>query len=211
MFLIGSSLSCKREGKLIFSKLSFKIKSGELCFIKGPNGSGKSTLLRLLAGFIKVQTGKITLNKINITNKLDEIYNNFFYLGHNNTLKNYLTVKQQIDFWEGLSQKKYNLDLDSFNLKKILDRKIYECSEGQKRRIGLSRLTIDDKRIWLLDEPTNSLDIENIEILRKHLQLHQKKGGVAIIASHEAFILKPDQDIIMTLESPINLEKDPFF
>ena len=211
MFLIGSSLSCKREGKLIFSKLSFKIKSGELCFIKGPNGSGKSTLLRLLAGFIKVQTGKITLNKINITNKLDEIYNNFFYLGHNNTLKNYLTVKQQIDFWEGLSQKKYNLDLDSFNLKKILDRKIYECSEGQKRRIGLSRLTIDDKKIWLLDEPTNSLDIENIEILRKHLQLHQKKGGVAIIASHEAFILKPDQDIIMTLESPINLEKDPFF
>ena len=78
MFLTGSSLSCKREGKLIFSKLSFKIKSGELCFIKGPNGSGKSTLLRLLAGFIKVQTGKITLNKINITNKLDEIYNNFF-------------------------------------------------------------------------------------------------------------------------------------
>ena len=211
MFLTGSSLSCKREGKLIFSKLSFKIKSGELCFIKGPNGSGKSTLLRLLAGFIKVQTGKITLNKINITNKLDKIYNNFFYLGHNNTLKNYLTVKQQINFWEGLSQKKYDLDLDSFNLKKILDRKIYECSEGQKRRIGLSRLTIDDKRIWLLDEPTNSLDIENIEILRKHLQLHQKKGGVAIIASHEAFILKPDQDIIMTLESPINLEKDPFF
>ena len=211
MLLIGSSLSCKIEGKLIFSELSFKIKSGELCFIKGPNGSGKSTLLRLLAGFIKVDRGKISLNNINITNKLDIIYNNFFYLGHNNTLKNYLTVKQQIDFWEGLSQKKYNLDLDSFNLKKILDRKIYECSEGQKRRIGLSRLTIDDKKIWLLDEPTNSLDIENIEILRKHLQLHQKRGGVAMIASHEAFILKPDKDIIMTLETPINLQKDPFF
>ena len=211
MLLIGSSLSCKREGKLIFSRLSFKINSGEICLIKGPNGSGKSTLLRLLAGFIKVTTGEITLNNANITNNSDIIYEHFFYLGHNNPLKNYLTVKQQIDFWEGISQIKYNLELDSFNLKRIMNRKIYECSEGQKKRIGLSRLTIDDKKVWLLDEPTNSLDIENIEILKKHLKLHQKKGGIAMIASHGGFILKPDKNIIMTLETPKNFEKDPFF
>ena len=211
MLLIGSSLSCKREGKLIFSRLSFKINSGEICLIKGPNGSGKSTLLRLLAGFIKVTTGEIILNNANITNNSDIIYEHFFYLGHNNPLKNYLTVKQQIDFWEGISQIKYNLELDSFNLKRIMNRKIYECSEGQKKRIGLSRLTIDDKKIWLLDEPTNSLDIENIEILKKHLKLHKKKGGIAMIASHGGFILKPDKNIIMTLETPKNFEKDPFF
>ena len=211
MLLIGSSLSCKREGKLIFSRLSFKINSGEICLIKGPNGSGKSTLLRLLAGFIKVTTGEIILNNANITNNSDIIYEHFFYLGHNNPLKNYLTVKQQIDFWEGISQIKYNLELDSFNLKRIMNRKIYECSEGQKKRIGLSRLTIDDKKIWLLDEPTNTLDIENIEILKKHLKLHQKKGGIAMIASHGGFILKPDKNIVMTLETPKNFEKDPFF
>ena len=73
------------------------------------------------------------------------------------------------------SHKKYDLEVDSFNLKNIMDLKIYECSDGQKKRIGLSRLTIDDKKIWLLDEPTNSLDIDNIEILKKHLKLHQKK------------------------------------
>ncbi len=211
MLLIGSSLSCKREGKLIFSRLSFKINSGEICLIKGPNGSGKSTLLRLLAGFIKATTGEIILNNANITNNSDIIYEHFFYLGHNNPLKNYLTVKQQIDFWEGISQIKYNLELDSFNLKGIMNRKIYECSEGQKKRIGLSRLTIDDKKIWLLDEPTNSLDIENIEILKKHLKLHKKKGGIAMIASHGGFILKPDKNIVMTLETPKNFEKDPFF
>ena len=211
MHLIGSSLSCKREGKLIFSELSFKVSSGEICLIKGPNGSGKSTLLRLLAGFIKVSSGEIRLDNKKITNKNDVIYENFFYLGHNNPLKSYLTVKQQIDFWEGITQKKYDLEVDSFNLKNIMDLKIYECSDGQKKRIGLSRLTIDDKKIWLLDEPTNSLDIENIEILKKHLKLHQKKGGIAMIASHGGFILKPDKNIIMTLETPKNFEKDPFF
>ena len=211
MHLIGSSLSCKREGKLIFSELSFKVSSGEICLIKGPNGSGKSTLLRLLAGFIKVSSGEITLDNEKITNKNDTIYENFFYLGHSNPLKNYLTVKQQIDFWEGITQKKYDLEVDSFNLKNIMDLKIYECSDGQKKRIGLSRLTIDDKKVWLLDEPTNSLDIENIEILKKHLKLHKKKGGIAMIASHGGFILKPDKNIVMTLETPKNFEKDPFF
>ena len=211
MHLIGSSLSCKREGKLIFSELSFKVSSGEICLIKGPNGSGKSTLLRLLAGFLKVSSGEITLDNKKITNKKDVIYENFFYLGHNNPLKSYLTVKQQIDFWEGITQKKYDLEEDSFNLKNIMDLKIYECSDGQKKRIGLSRLTIDDKKIWLLDEPTNSLDIDNIEILNKHLKLHQKKGGLAMIASHENFIFRPYKDIKLTLETPKNLEKDPFF
>ena len=211
MHLIGSSLSCKREGKLIFSELSFKVSSGEICLIKGPNGSGKSTLLRLLAGFLKVSSGEITLDNKKITNKKDVIYENFFYLGHNNPLKSYLTVKQQIDFWEGITQKKYDLEVDSFNLKNIMNLKIYECSDGQKKRIGLSRLTIDDKKIWLLDEPTNSLDIDNIKILKKHLKLHQKKGGLAMIASHENFIFRPYKDIKLTLETPKNLEKDPFF
>jgi len=210
MHLIGSSLSCKREGKLIFSELSFKVSSGEICLIKGPNGSGKSTLLRLLAGFIKVSSGEITLDNKKITNKNDTIYENFFYLGHSNPLKSYLTVKQQIDFWEGITEKRYNLEVDSFNLKKIMNLRIYECSDGQKKRIGLSRLTIDDKKVWLLDEPTNSLDIDNIEILKKHLKLHQKKGGLAMIASHEEFIFRPDKDIKMTLETPKSLEKDPF-
>ena len=211
MYLIGSSLSCKRECKLIFSELSFKVSSGEICLIKGPNVSGKSTLLRLLAGFLKVSSGEITLDNKKITNKKDVIYENFFYLGHNNPLKSYLTVKQQIDFWEGITQKKYDLGVDSFNLKNIMDLKIYECSDGQKKRIGLSRLTIDDKKVWLLDEPTNSLDIDNIEILKKHLKLHQKKGGLAMIASHENFIFRHYKDIKLTLETPKNLEKDPFF
>ena len=211
MHLIGSSLSCKREGKLIFSELSFKVSSGEICLIKGPNGSGKSTLLRLLAGFLKVSSGEITLDNKKITNKNDVIFENFFYLGHNNPLKSYLTVKQQIDFWEGITQKKYDLEVDSFNLKNIMDLKIYECSDGQKKRIGLSRMTKDEKKISLLDEPTKSLDIDNIEILKKHLKLHQKKGGLAMIASHENFIFRPYKDVKLTLETPKNLEKDPFF
>ena len=71
--------------------------------------------------------------------------------------------------------------------------------------------SIDDKKIWLLDEPTNSLDNDNIEILKKNLKAHQKKGGLAMIVSHEAFILQPDLNIVMTLETPSDFYKNPFF
>ena len=96
------------------------------------------------------------------------------------------------------------------DLKRILNRRIYECSEGQKRRVGLSRLSIDDKKVLLLDEPTTSLDIENVSRLKNYLKDHQKKGGIAIVASHEAFISSNNQDIILTLNPPKNSERDPF-
>ena len=95
-------------------------------------------------------------------------------------------------------------------MKRILNRRIYECSEGQKRRVGLSRLSIDNKKVLLLDEPTTSLDIENVSRLKNYLKDHQKKGGIAIVASHEAFISSNNQDIILTLNQPKNRERDPF-
>ena len=62
----------------------------------------------------------------------------------------------------------------------------------------------------LLDEPTTSLDIENVSRLKNHLKDHQKKGGIAIVASHESFISSNNRDIILTLNPPKNQERDPF-
>ena len=62
----------------------------------------------------------------------------------------------------------------------------------------------------LLVEPTTSLDIENVSRLKNYLKDHQKKGGIVIVASHEAFISSNNQDIILTLNPPKNRERDPF-
>ena len=70
--------------------------------------------------------------------------------------------------------------------------------------------SIDNKKVLLLDEPTTSLDIENVSRLKNYLKDHQKKGGISIVASHEAFISSNNQDIILTLNPPKNRERDPF-
>ena len=70
--LNAKSLSCVRDGKLLFSDINFKVESGSALLIKGRNGIGKSTLLRMIAGFIPIKIGRMHLNNSDITNKIKQ-------------------------------------------------------------------------------------------------------------------------------------------
>ncbi|MFL2790320.1 MAG: heme ABC exporter ATP-binding protein CcmA [Paracoccaceae bacterium] len=211
MNLTGQSLACKRGENLILSGIDFSINTGEFCFVKGPNGSGKSSFLRLLAGFLKVEIGSLYLNKENITDNREARVDNFLYLGHQNVLKSHLTVIEQITFWELASNKLYDFSCDPMNIKIILKKKIHECSEGQRRRVALARLVIEkNKNIWLLDEPTVSLDENNVKIFKGILIEHYKNGGLAFIATHDNLGMKPDLEINLGAKKYLPLKPDPF-
>lgn len=210
MILTGTSLACKRGENLVFSEIDFEIDKGKTCFIKGPNGSGKSTLLRLIAGFLRAEAGYLILDKIDITNNREIRTENFLYLGHQNVLKNHLTVMQQILFWQGIFKKNYNFEFDPMNINMILNKKLYQCSEGQRRRVALARLNIEIKKFWLLDEPTSSLDNNNIKLFKKILKDHCEKGGSAIIATHDELDIKSSFEIHLSLERSLLKKNDPF-
>ena len=210
MTLTGHSLACKRGDSLIFSDMNFSIIPGAICFVKGPNGSGKSTLLRLLAGFLSTEAGYLTLNKKDITHDKEVRAERFLYLGHQNALKPHLTVLQQISFWQGITKKFYDLESDPMNLQSILGKKLHRCSEGQCRRVALSRLTIEMKKFWLLDEPTASLDAINIQLFKDVLQNHCNNGGAAIIATHDNLGIKPSSEIYPCLDNSLLNNNDPF-
>ena len=210
MILTGTSLACKRGENLVFSEIDFEIDKGTTCFIKGPNGSGKSTLLRLIAGFLRAEAGYLILDKIDITNNREIRTENFLYLGHQNVLKNHLTVMQQILFWQGIFKKNYNFEFDPMNIHMILNKKLYQCSEGQRRRVALARLNIEMKKFWLLDEPTSSLDNNNVKLFKKNLRNHCEMGGSAIIATHDKIDIKPSFEIHLSLERSLLKKNDPF-
>tara|TARA_A100001011_G_scaffold349208_1_gene387620 strand:- start:1401 stop:2072 length:672 start_codon:yes stop_codon:yes gene_type:complete len=184
-------LSYHREGHQVFSGMNFDIAAGTCLFVTGQNGSGKTTLLRLLAGFLPVQEGKITINGTKIFKNHDFVAQNIEYVGHQNATKKQLTAWDNLKFWNNICEAHDRVDLekkfnDTMLINDIKNKPISLCSSGEKRRVALSRLHMSNKKLWLLDEPTSSLDKEasyNFGMLVKN---HCLRDGIAIITTHNA-------------------------
>ena len=195
-------ISCIRGNKLLFKNLNFKLKNQELLVIKGANGSGKTTLLKILSGLLKPLSGSIIFDKKNINTSKDEYLKLFEYIGHENAIKNALTVRENLNFYlkikKNLKKENFKNAIKIFNLKHLLDIKIENLSSGEKRRVSLSRLILSNSKIWFLDEPTNSLDKKNTLIFFKILNQHLKSNGIAVIASHDEINIK-NKNIDLTI------------
>ena len=193
-FFEVKNISCIRGNKLLFKNLNFTVYGRELLLIKGANGSGKTTLLKILSGLLNPISGSIIVNKKNINLSKDEYFKQFEYIGHENAIKNALTVRENLNFYlkikKSLTKENFEKAIKIFNLKNLLDIKIENLSSGEKRRVSLSRLILSNSKIWFLDEPTNGLDKINtlnfFKILKQHLQFN----GLAIIASHDEIKIK---------------------
>ena len=188
--LIVENLSCSRGGRDIFENLSFKVNQGESMLVKGGNGSGKTSLLRIIAGYLDPVCGKCNL--IN-NNKFEK---NLF-IGQKHALKNNLSVEKNIKLWELLSSTKVDhLNLLSLvGLNKEIESDVASLSDGQKRRLSLLRLFINNAFLWLLDESYVNLDEEWSSVLNKFISDHTTKGGIVIVTSNVDLSLSKNYQI----------------
>ncbi len=174
MILNAENLSISRSGLPIIEGLNFSLSSGDILKVIGQNGVGKTTLLRTIAGLQPIYHGSIDVEDDNIV-----------YSAHSNGMKSALTVTENLKFWADIYGSSDIRDaLLSFDLIKLKDRYAGRLSAGQKRRLSLARLVLSQKRLWILDEPTTSLDQKSISYFTQALEHHIERGGAAIIATH---------------------------
>ena len=100
-----------------------------------------------------------------------------------------LTLINNINFWRGFSnsiitKNEVSLLLKAFNLEKYKDTQVMYLSSGEVKKLELLRLIIEQKKIWILDEPYNHLDDGSIEILNQTFIDHVEKNGIILFASH---------------------------
>jgi heme exporter protein A len=172
--LVVSDLTVARGGVPVLSGLSFRVGAGEAALLRGPNGSGKTTLLRTLAGLQPPMAGEVSVPPEEVA-----------YAAHADGLKPTLTVTENLAFWAAIyGTGTVGEAMERFRLADLARRPAQNLSAGQKRRLGLARLLVTGRKVWLLDEPTVSLDTGSVALFADAVQGHLAGGGIALIATH---------------------------
>ncbi|MFD1914341.1 heme ABC exporter ATP-binding protein CcmA [Halodurantibacterium flavum] len=174
MEMIVSDLACARGGVPVLEGVGFRLGAGQAVILRGPNGIGKTTLLRTLAGLQPALRGDISVPAETIA-----------YASHADGLKATLSARENLAFWAAVyGGADVDAALGAMNLSALADRQAQNLSAGQKRRLGLARLLVTGRAIWMLDEPTVSLDAASVALFAGVVRGHLARGGAALIATH---------------------------
>lgn len=172
--LRAEGITCARGGMTVVEGLSFDVSAGQARVLRGPNGIGKTTVLRTLAGLQHPVAGRVVCDPDVVA-----------YGGHADGIKPTLTVAENLRFWGAVfGTSDIDAALADFNLLSLRDRAAGALSAGQKRRLGLARLLVTGRKIWILDEPTVSLDTASVALFAAAVTAHLDAGGAAIMATH---------------------------
>ena len=174
MTLQVQNLGLARGGVPVLAGVSLTLEPGQALILRGPNGAGKTTLLRAIAGLQAPLAGSIAGAEDRVA-----------YAGHADGLKAMLTVAENLGFWARIfGGREVDAALDAYALRPLAGRLAGSLSAGQKRRTGLARLLVTGRPIWVLDEPTVSLDAQAVAMFADAVRAHLARGGMALMATH---------------------------
>ena len=199
--LLVNNLSFFRNDIKIFEGKNLSLFEKQIIQIKGKNGVGKTTFIEVILNLLEPKTGEIFWEGKNIKKNIFKFYDQSTFIMDKNTSTRELTVLENINFWKGLSTSQLSDDeiillLKTFNIGKYYNTKVMYLSSGEIKKLELLRLIIEQKKLWVLDEPYNHLDEFSIEILNQTFLDHINNSGMIIFASH----FNPNLSNLKTIE-----------
>ena len=186
----------------LVSGVSFELASGHALLLRGANGIGKTSLLSVLAGLSRSALGGVRLIRTD-NHEAFEVSENCHFLRHKLGLKLHQTVEQNLSFFTrfyGEDPTNLQAAVSALALSRLMDLPVRLLSAGQKQRTAFARLLLAQRPVWLLDEPTASLDAETARQIESICQTHIENGGILIAATHLPFLEQNSSTTSLNLE-----------
>lgn len=197
----------KRE---ILKGVDLTVASGECVGIVGSNGCGKTTLLSILAGAVKADRGKVSLDGKEAAKSARDYARAVAYVPQENPLIEELTVRDNLLLWYGGNKKALEQDLRTgaaafLGIGPMLGRTVEKLSGGMKKRVSIACALSGHGKVLILDEPGAALDMECKADIRRYLKAYQREGGAVVLTSHEMMELSACTKLFVLKEG--NLER----
>lgn len=170
--------------------VSFTVQQGSVTGLIGPNGSGKTTLIRIMNGVLGASSGQVTINGLDTAREAEKVLAICGTLTEQSGLYENMSGRDNLIFFAdvfGLKHAQERIDelVTLFELQDYQHRKVGTYSTGMKKRLGLARVLLHRPSILFLDEPTNGLDPDGIQmVLRIIRQLNQEEKMTILVSSH---------------------------
>ena len=187
----------------VIKDISMELQSGAVYGFKGINGSGKTMLMRLISGLIRPSQGEISMNgkilgkDISFPNSIGVFLENPAFLdaysGFDN-LKLLASIKS-VASDEDIRNTLLRVGLDPNS-----DKKYKKYSLGMKQRLGIAAAIMEKPEIVILDEPTNSLDEDGVDLVKHIVRNEKERGALVVVSCHDEEILKGMSDEVFLLE-----------
>lgn len=166
--------------------LTFDAHQGEIIALLGPNGAGKSTLMNMIAGYLAPTSGNIDVLGKNISDNPMFAKENIGFLPEGSPLYPDVSVKMFLNYMaelRGVNQQRVTETIEIANIKEIVEQKIETLSKGYQRRVGFAQSILNNPPLLLLDEPTDGLDPNQKDYIRKLIS-NMAKDKTILISTH---------------------------
>jgi ABC-2 type transport system ATP-binding protein len=188
----GVAISCRGVtagylGSQVLKDISFEIREPAVYVVLGPNGAGKTTLFRTLAGILQPYSGGVYIDgqPIDRQQSRDHVH----FLTHMDGMPDGLLVREALDFYaraERATPADVERVMDTLGIRELGDKYLSQLSAGQKKRASIARVFLRDREVYLLDEPTTSLDPGAAREIRSRI-LELSRDRIVLYSSHNLF------------------------
>ena len=200
--LLTKNISLFRDDKKIFENVNLSLGSGKILGLKGKNGSGKTSLIKTILCILEPTSGSVFWKGKNLEKNLYDFYNNITYIADKTSSLKQLTINENIKIWKNIFLSKINNDqieniLQTLKLDSYKNKKANILSFGETKKLELLRLIIENKKIWILDEPFTNLDTEAVDVIKQTFEDHCRKEGSIIFSSHQNVQINTTEDLLL--------------